>query len=63
MEIDQSEDRKSLLIWNILSLQNTVVMAYLKYMTGAIQGKPLKRKVAPEETRERNKKLERTWME
>jgi hypothetical protein len=30
-------------------------MAFLKYKTGAIQGKPLKRKVAPEETRERKK--------
>jgi hypothetical protein len=27
-------------------------MAFLKYKTGAIQGKPLKRKLAPEETRE-----------
>jgi hypothetical protein len=35
-------------------------MAFLKYKTGAIQGKPLKRKVAPEETRERirNQNLE-----
>jgi hypothetical protein len=32
-----------------------VVMAFLKYKTGAIQGKPLKRKVTTEETRERKK--------
>jgi hypothetical protein len=33
----------------------------LKYKTGAIQGKPLKRKVAPEETREWKKQYEKDW--
>jgi hypothetical protein len=34
-------------------------MAFLKYKKGAIQGKPLKRKVAPEETRERKKQYQK----
>ena len=34
-------------------------MAFLKYKTGAIQGKPLKRKVAPEETREWKKQYKK----
>jgi hypothetical protein len=34
-------------------------MAFLKYKTGAIQGKPLKRKVTPEETREQKKQYEK----
>jgi hypothetical protein len=36
-----------------------VVMTFLKHKTGAIQGKPLKRKVAPEETREQKKQYEK----
>jgi hypothetical protein len=32
-----------------------MVMAFLKNNTGAIPGKPLKRKVTPEETREQKK--------
>jgi hypothetical protein len=34
-------------------------MAFLKYKTGAIQGKLLKRKVAPEDTREWKKQYEK----
>ena len=34
-------------------------MAFLKYKTGAIQGKPLKRTVAPEETREWKKQYQK----
>jgi hypothetical protein len=34
-------------------------MALLKHKTGAIPGKPLKRKVTPEETRERKKQYEK----
>ena len=34
-------------------------MAFLKYKTGAIPGKPLKRKVTREETRERKKQYEK----
>jgi hypothetical protein len=43
----------------ILSLQNTVVMAFLQYYTEAIPGKPLKRKVTQEETRELKKQYEK----
>jgi hypothetical protein len=43
----------------ILSLQNTVVMAFLQYKTVAIPGKSLKRKVTLEETRERKKQYEK----
>jgi hypothetical protein len=35
-------------------------MAFLKYKTGAIPGKPLKRKVTPEETRERKNSMKKT---
>jgi hypothetical protein len=34
-------------------------MAFLKYKTGAIPGKPLKSKVTQEETRERKKQYEK----
>ena len=34
-------------------------MAFLQYKAGAIPGKPLKRKVTPEETRERKKQYEK----
>jgi hypothetical protein len=34
-------------------------MAFLQYKTGAIPGKPLKRKVTPEETREWKKQYEK----
>ena len=42
-----------------------MVMAFLQYKAGAIPGKPLKRKVNPEETRERKKQyeLEAQWAE
>ena len=36
-----------------------VVMAFLQYKTEAIPGKPLKRKVTQEETRERKKQYEK----
>jgi hypothetical protein len=34
-------------------------MAFLQYKAGAIPGKPLKRKVTPEEMRERKKQYEK----
>ena len=42
-----------------------VFMAFLQYKSEAIPGKPLKRKVNPEETRERKKQyeLEAQWAE
>ena len=36
-------------------------MAFLQYKTETIQGKPLKRKVTQEETRERKKQYEKEW--
>jgi hypothetical protein len=36
-----------------------VVMAFLQYKTEAIPGKPLKRKVTQEKTRERKKQYEK----
>jgi hypothetical protein len=36
-------------------------MAFLQYKTETIPGKPLKRKVTQEETRERKKQYEKEW--
>jgi hypothetical protein len=36
-----------------------VVMAFFQYKAGAIPGKPLKRKITPEETRKRKKQYEK----